>query len=456
MNFNEPSLPKPLPNPVSTSAYIHIPFCRRRCYYCDFAVSVVGDRRHGENFSPIQRYVDVLCQEIRQEGSQDIPQELNHITGLQTIFFGGGTPSLLSVGQLNQILTTLNQRFGIARDAEISIEIDPGTFDQEKLQGFIQAGINRVSLGVQAFQDELLQLCGRSHTVAEIYTALDLIHQVGISNFSLDLISGLPTQTLEHWQASLEKALVIAPPHLSHYDLIVEPVTAFGRSYQPGESPLPSDQMTAQMYCLAQQTLTQAGYHHYEVSNYAKPGYHCRHNLVYWHNFQYYGFGMGAASHLQGDRLIRPRQTQLYFDWVEAGDRLAGAEWVGSPQDRLLETLMLGLRLSEGLNLFALAQDFGEKTVEQILTCLDPYHQKGWVECLEVEGKPFARSSLVDISGREPELTGDKPMTYSGKIRLTDPEGFLFSNTVLASLFHQFSNFEDGSVQVNSSEPLLM
>ncbi|MGB3405097.1 MAG: radical SAM family heme chaperone HemW [Microcoleaceae cyanobacterium] len=404
----------PLKDTIPTSAYLHIPFCRRRCYYCDFAVSVVGDRKQGDNFSPIQRYVDVLCDEIR---TSPIP-----LKRLKTVFFGGGTPSLLSVSQLDQILTVLDQHLGIAKGSEISIEMDPGTFDLKKLNGFVAAGINRVSLGVQGFQDQLLTACGRSHNVAEIYQAVDILRQGGIKNFSLDLISGLPYQTLEFWQQSLAAVLKIAPPHVSIYDLIVEPVTAFGRYYQPGVEPLPTDETTAQMYRLAQQTLTQAGYNHYEISNYAKPGYQCQHNLVYWHNSPYYGLGMGAASYIGQTRLTRPRTRQKYYQWVQSNPSPTDASDLLSSTDILLETLMLGLRLAEGINLTQLSQRFGDCIIEPILTSLAPYQQQGWVR---VTSNRSSETAAPDL-----------------RIELNDPEGFLFSNTILADLFAQLSPTE--------------
>jgi oxygen-independent coproporphyrinogen-3 oxidase len=223
-----------------TSAYIHIPFCRRRCYYCDFPVSVVGDKATGSTSGTIEQYVEVLSQEI--EATPRLSRDL------QTVFFGGGTPSLLSVEQLKHILEILEQRFGIASGAEISLEMDPGTFSLEQLKGYQEAGVNRVSLGVQAFQDELLKACGRSHNSIDIFAAIELLHQVEISDFSLDLISGLPHQTLEQWQESLETAANLAPTHISCYDLIIEPVTAFGRQYAPGVKPLPTDETAAKMY----------------------------------------------------------------------------------------------------------------------------------------------------------------------------------------------------------------
>lgn len=400
------------------SAYLHIPFCRRRCYYCDFAVSVVGDRRHGENSTQIQNYVQVLIQEIQQESVEKSTDPL------QTIFFGGGTPSLLSVAQLEQILKTLDHKFGMAQNAEISMEIDPGTFDLEKLQGYVSLGVNRVSLGVQAFQDELLKLCGRSHTVEEIFSAVDWIEKVGISNFSLDLISGLPNQILETWQDSLNSLCAINPPHVSIYDLIIEDKTPFSRYYQPGETPLPTDETTAEMYRLAQQMLTQRGYDHYEISNYAKPGYQCQHNLVYWKNQSYYGFGMGAASYVEGYRFTRPRKTQEYGAWVEGSNRLEKAEFVNTPLDQFLETLMLGLRLAEGIEIQTLVDHFGQEMIEKLLKLLQPFQQQGLV----LIGDPH--QNLMDS---EPD------QLIEGVIRFTDPEGFLLSNQILSTIFSEFS-----------------
>jgi putative oxygen-independent coproporphyrinogen III oxidase len=403
---------------MPSSAYVHIPFCRRRCYYCDFPVSVVGDKATGSTSGTIEQYIEMLCQEIETTSS--------HGCCLETVFFGGGTPSLLSIEQLGRILNTLDQRFGIAVSAEISIEMDPGTFNREQLKGYQKAGVNRVSLGVQAFQDELLTVCGRSHNASDIFAAVELLGQVEVPDFSLDLISGLPHQTLAQWQDSLETAVKIAPTHISTYDLIVEPVTAFGRQYSPGAKPLPTDEMAAQMYRVAQQVLTTAGYEHYEISNYALPGHQCRHNRVYWENRPYYGFGMGAASYVDGRRFTRPRTRREYYAWVQQLIDLGGI-WdcpETSAADNLLETLMLGLRLAKGLNLSKLTQQFGEKTIEQIWTSLQPYYQKDWVEIVGEDGTTFAHRDAQNLP-------------LKGQLRLSDPEGFLFSNTILADLFSQ-------------------
>ena len=401
------------------SAYIHIPFCRRRCYYCDFPVSVVGDknpttgdRMNGSNSGTIARYVEFLCQEIRQQVSV-----CAHREALTTVFFGGGTPSLLASDQVHSILQTLDQRFGIAVDAEISMEIDPGTFDQAQILGSRTAGVNRVSVGVQAFQEKLLETAGRSHTVEEIYRALDCIDAAGFTNISLDLISGLPHQTLADWETSLDKAIALAPTHLSCYDLTIEPVTAFGRQYKPGIKPLPSDETTAEMYRTAHRVLTAAGYDHYEISNYAKPGYQCRHNRVYWENRPFYGFGMGATSYIAGDRVARPRKTGEYYEWVEKGERGNGEREENGNLDLLLDTLMLGLRLQEGLAIAPLVEQFGEAAIARVWQRLQPYRKTGWVAV-------------------EPESAIE--MAAIKRIRLTNPEGFLFSNVVLTDLFEEF------------------
>ena len=392
---------------IPSSAYVHIPFCRRRCFYCDFPVKVVGDRARGENSPSISNYVEVLRQEIAATPSIGKP--------LETVFFGGGTPSLLSANQITQIIESLVQQFGLSSSAEISMEIDPGTFDLEQLQGYVNAGINRVSMGVQAFEQELLQVCGRSHSVDDIWRSIDIIRQVNIPSFSLDLISGLPHQTLAQWQESLLAAVKIAPNHISIYDLTIEPVTAFGRYYKPGVAPLPTDELTAQMYRQSREILTAAGYEHYEISNYAFAGYQCRHNRVYWENRSYYGFGMGATSYVRGQRYTRPRKTTEYYDWVEELATACGViDCPSTPvEEMLLETLMLGLRLKEGVNLSTLSAVFGAATREKIERCLQPYQKQGWIEFVEKESSEYAQ--------------------------LTDPEGFLFSNVVLATLFERLT-----------------
>ncbi|NCJ06991.1 coproporphyrinogen III oxidase [Synechococcales cyanobacterium C] len=397
----------PQTHTIPRSAYIHLPFCRRRCFYCDFPIAVIGDRQRGEPSRTIADYIATLCQEIAATATAGAP--------LQTIFFGGGTPSLVSPPQIGQILAALTQQFGLDSQVEISMEMDPGTFDAAQVQAYADLGVNRVSLGVQAFQNSLLQACGRTHRVQDIHEAVAWVCQAGILNWSLDLISGLPHQTLSQWQASVEAAIALKPPHLSAYDLVLEPTTAFGKSYQPGNAPLPTDDQAAQMYRWVSARLRAAQYEHYEISNYAQPGYQCRHNRVYWHNQPYYAFGMGATSYRERQRLTRPRTRIGYLQWVAAIQ--ATGTWPqicpDTPSDVLLETLMLGLRLTEGIPIRFLQAQFGAPVVTRLLAGLVPWQQQGYVWI-------------------------DPPKRADPRIRLSDPEGLLFSNAVLGTVWELF------------------
>ena len=392
--------------PSPAAAYIHIPFCRRRCFYCDFPISVLGNQQRGETSGTVESYVDLLCQEIAATA------KLNEHP-LRTVFFGGGTPSLLSVSQLERILAQLDRRFGIDPTAEISMEMDPGTFDLDHLQGYLAAGINRISLGVQALDDAILESCGRYHRTADVYRSVDWLHQIAMPNWSLDLISGLPHQTLADWETGLSKAVALHPHHLSIYDLTVEPQTVFAKRYQPGDAPLPTDDQTATMYRLAQTFLTAQGYDHYEISNYAQPGHPCQHNLTYWRNQPYYGFGLGATSYTQHQRVSRPRTLATYGDWVRAFQRSEGiyADPPTPPPEQLMDRLMLGLRLREGISGEELRALCDAKTWGVLHRVLAPHTATGWVI---VEGDGW----------------GDLR-----RVRLSDPEGFLFSNEVLSDCF---------------------
>ncbi|MGY6530988.1 MAG: radical SAM family heme chaperone HemW [Cyanobacterium sp.] len=388
-----------------TSAYIHIPFCRRRCFYCDFPITVLGNNAGGK-YSPWQReYVDFLCQEIQTINKRES-------SPLETVFFGGGTPSLLALEGLEQILITLENHFSFAKNIEISMEIDPATFSFEQLRAYQKLGVNRISLGVQSFEDQLLQECGRSHSVKDIYKSVEYIHQVGIENWSLDLISGLPHQTIAHWEDSLLRAIALQPNHLSCYDLVIESGTVFGKRYQAGDKPLPKDDTTAQMYRLGATILTENGYNHYEICNYAQKDYHCRHNIVYWQNKPYYGFGMGAASYTHRQRFSRPRTRKEYFEFVNQLVKDRGKiDWeTTTPNEELLDTFMLGLRLKEGVNLTLIEKKFGIETIVKIIEILQPY----------------LKQKLAILSQDKTNL------------RLSDPEGFLYSNSVLTPLFIEF------------------
>ncbi|MBC7883101.1 MAG: coproporphyrinogen III oxidase [Anaerolineae bacterium] len=382
-----PQISTEQPSILPTAAYLHIPFCQTHCRYCDFAVTIGTE-------DLIEKYVQYLLQEIAFT-----PTELQ---GLETVYFGGGTPSLLSSNQLERLIDALSKRFGISANAEISLEANPGTFDRAKLQAYQRAGINRLSLGVQAFQDHLLRLCGRSHGVAEVYASVKIIQELGFDNFNLDLIFGLPEQSLADWEASLQAVLAIAPTHVSLYDLIIEENTPFGRLYQTDRPPLPTDEETVEMYLKTIEVLGNAGYEHYEIANFARPGYQCKHNRVYWKNQPYYGLGVGATGYVYKQRVERPRNLYEYFTWVETG-QFTVTESVTS-QEELTDTLLLGLRLTEGIMLESLDKRFGKSLVAQMLHVLQPSIDSGYMQVIHE------------------------------KMQLIVPQGFLFSNEVFALL----------------------
>ena len=406
---------------IPVSAYLHIPFCRRRCYYCDFPISVLGDKTNTNTSGSISEYVQFLCEEIKITPTYNRP--------LKTVFFGGGTPSLLPPRYLDKILATLDQQFGICADAEISMEMDPGTFSLEQLSDYKTLGVNRFSLGIQSFDDKLLEKSGRFHRYKDIEQSIDFIYKTNIINFSLDLISGLPYQTLEDWKSSLEKAIKIQPSHISCYDLVLEPVTAFGKQYKPGKFPLPDDDNTMLMYKMGQRILTEAGYEHYEISNYAQQGYQCLHNLVYWQNKPYYGLGMGAASYSNNQRFTRPRTRKDYYQWIEKlkqSDYSLDCDYLDTI-DIILETFMLGLRLKKGVDWSKIYTSFGENIIKLIYKILLPYYQQKLVYFQDINDK-----FITEIK--------DNNLHDINRVMLSDPDGFLLSNTILADLFAQLES----------------
>jgi oxygen-independent coproporphyrinogen-3 oxidase len=300
------------------SAYLHIPFCHRRCFYCDFPVVPLGDRADGAHSASIAAYLLLLHQEIAASAAGP---------PLSTIYIGGGTPSLLTPEQVAGLIQTLRIRFGLAPGAEITLEMDPASFDRERLEEMLAAGVNRVSLGGQSFDDGVLERLGRRHRRLDLIQAAGWLRQARragrLRSWSLDLIQGLPQQELADWERQLEQAVALDPPHLSVYDLIVEPGTVFARLQQRGQLPLPEPDLGADLMELSWERLTAAGYGHYEISNYARPGHASRHNRVYWSGAGWWGFGLGATSAPFGRRLARPRTRAAYARWLEQGGAAA-------------------------------------------------------------------------------------------------------------------------------------
>lgn len=380
------------------SAYVHIPFCHRRCFYCDFPVVPLGDKADGASSGSVAAYLELLHRDIA--ASPGGPP-------LATVYLGGGTPSMLSSAQVAAILEALERRFGLAPGAELSLELDPASFDQARLAGYLAAGINRVSLGGQSFDDGVLADLGRRHRGADLREAagwLGLAQRRGdLASWSLDLIQGLPSQNVAHWDDQLSAALALEPPHLSVYDLSIEPGTVFERRLALGELALPPEDLAADLMDLTWSRLTAAGYGHYEVSNYALPGHASRHNRVYWSGAGWWGFGMGATGAPRGRRRAHPRTRAGYAEALAARAEEPADAGEGMPFD---ERLMVGLRCREGVNLERLARQENLKAsqLEGLRQRLATYEQRG---LLRIEGPRW---------------------------RLADPEGLALSNGVLREL----------------------
>ncbi len=394
------------------SLYLHFPFCARKCAYCDFCSRVPAPGEMG-------RYLQALRQEIEARAAEAEGRVV------QTVYFGGGTPTLYPVEDLAEILDLLRKHFalrpesppasipplsrrqrdrdegnGLTRHSplplEITCEANPGTVDETYLRRLREAGVNRLSLGVQSFRAPELRLLGRLHTSEQAREAVAAARAAGFDNLNLDLITALPGQTLAHWEENLDTALSLAPEHLSCYGLALEPGTPLAEAVARGDLvPLPEDTAAALWEC-TDEVLAAAGYEHYEISNFARPGFRCRHNLNYWRNGEYVGFGISAASYLQekatraflatrgrsaagrAQPLEAPaplyRRSRNVADIDEYMRRLEGGESAEaeseclSPARRLAETIMLALRTAEGVDPASLRVEFGETLV----TALEP------------------------------------------------------------------------------------
>ncbi|MBI2881523.1 MAG: radical SAM family heme chaperone HemW [Candidatus Tectomicrobia bacterium] len=332
------------------SIYVHWPYCPSRCHYCDFNTYAVG-RGAPRLF---EDYLAALKAELRGRLGEIPTGPGGAFPRVQTIFFGGGTPSLIPPESVAQWMDLLRSLLPVAEDAEVTLEANPGTVSTERLEGFGRAGVNRLSLGVQSLQDTELRFLGRLHDAETARKAVQCARRAGFENFSLDLIHGLPNQTLPEWGETLDGALEMRPPHLSAYELTLEPGTPLARRL----SFTLSEERLAEMHLWTQERLSAAGYEHYETSNYARPGFRCRHNLVYWRGGDYLGLGAGAHSYLGGLRSRNIRPPEAYQASVrERGHAVEETERL-APLRAAGEALMMGLRLREGVDL----AEVGERT----------------------------------------------------------------------------------------------
>ena len=356
--------------------YVHIPFCVRHCAYCDFntyvekAQSVI-----------VHATVEAICKDIAQ-ASREVEETASGSRRLgerpiRTIFFGGGTPTFLEGAQLERIVRAIRDHFTLLPDAEISSEANPGSSDAARFERMQGAGFNRLSIGVQSFDDTLLVALDRFHTAGEAENALRLAQKAGFDNLSLDLMFGLPKQTTGLWEASLDRALALGTTHLSLYALTLEAGTRFERLHAGGKLDLPDEDAELEMYERSIALLSEAGYEHYEVSNFARPGFRCRHNLVYWHNEEYLGVGPGAVSYVAGRRWKRERLPARYIQKVNTGADLAVESEQLTLEETLGETIMLGLRLRDGLPLSRLRDRFHIDPLLRFAPQLERLTQRG-------------------------------------------------------------------------------
>ena len=331
--------------------YIHIPFCRQKCFYCDFP-SFAGREKK------IDRYLQALEQEfalLRQRvHSKDNARDTERKFAPRTIYIGGGTPTALSAHQMKKLLKIVQKDVVVAEVEEFTVEMNPGTVDREKLWLLQQAGVNRLSVGVQSFDDNCLKKIGRIHTAQEAVDTIELAHNLGFDNISLDLIYGLPQQDIEILTKSVERALTLPVQHISIYGLQLEEGTAFHRMEALGKLQLPADALVEAMHDYIVEKLPEAGYQRYEISNYALPGYESKHNLSYWQDVDYLGLGSGAHSYWQGTRYENPRSIDDYISALEAGRLPATLEEQVDRQAHMEEFCFLGLRTAAGIdkNLF--------------------------------------------------------------------------------------------------------
>jgi oxygen-independent coproporphyrinogen III oxidase len=348
--------------PEATSLYFHIPFCVHRCAYCDF-------NTYAGQQDSIPGYVHALCKELQAVG-ESAPGKIP----VYTLFFGGGTPSLLCAAQFESIFNTIREHFDLAADAEISLEANPGTCSSDYLKDLRSLGFNRISFGVQSANPEELHLLERIHSYSDVVDAVKWSRQAGFDNLNLDLIYGLPEQTLDRWQSTLNLILGLHPEHFSLYALTLEHGTPFGRWSSRGLLPIPDPDAAAEMYEWAGEILSVAGYEQYEISNWSLPGRQCRHNLQYWRNLTYLGLGAGAHGFAEGYRYSNVLRIKTYMDRLAESNNqivrypLSPAtvnQHKNIPREDMQETMMTGLRLTqEGVSVQIFRERFGVDLME--------------------------------------------------------------------------------------------
>ena len=330
-----------------TSAYVHIPFCTQICYYCDFSKVFIKNQ-------PVDSYLEHLLQEFH---SYDIQK-------LRTLYIGGGTPTALSASQLEVLLDGLTKNLDLSMLEELTIEANPGDLDADKIAVLQNSAVNRVSLGVQTFDDKMLKKIGRSHTEKDIYENIDRLKLAGFDNISIDLIYALPGQTMDQVRDNVAKAISLDIPHMSLYSLILENHTVFMNRMRRGKLPLPKEELEAEMFEYIIAELEKAGFEHYEISNFSKLGFESRHNLMYWDNAEYYGIGAGASGYVDSVRYKNHGPIRHYLKAVEEGSARINEEHL-SQREQMEEEMFLGLRKKSGVSMARFEEKF-ERSFQEL------------------------------------------------------------------------------------------
>jgi oxygen-independent coproporphyrinogen III oxidase len=375
--------------------YLHIPFCRSRCSYCDFATDVY---RSGE---AVERYVAALCKEIatyrERVGATVGGGRVS--ANIDTVYFGGGTPSLLAPRQVESILNEVRSTFSVASASEITMEMNPATVTPETLEEYRNLGVNRASFGVQTFDDTELKRLARGHNAQDARDTFRMLRDAGYGNISFDLIAGLPRQTLADWERNLDEALTMRPEHLSLYLLEIHESTPLAEQIRSERQPLPDEELAAEMYEMMLSKVAAAGYEQYEISNFARPGFESRHNSKYWTLDPVYGLGVSAHSFDGSERYANDRDTNAYVKKIEAK---VAVEVMRETVDLASEFIFLGLRLNQGISFEEFRRRFGDELRERY----------------PVEIADLSDKGLISVSNE--------------RMRLTD-KGMLFSNEVFAA-----------------------
>lgn len=364
------------------AVYVHIPFCTNKCYYCDFNSYV-------HKGQPVEDYLDALFREMELTVAEEPPGEI------ASVFIGGGTPTVLTPEQLARLLAAIRHYFPKWKaDCEVTVEANPGTVDWEKLAALREGGVNRLSIGAQSFDVSILKRLGRIHRPEDTLRSVELARRAGFENLSIDLMFGLPDQTMEQLQDTLRQALALRLPHYSIYSLIIEENTPYYTWYHQGRLALPGEDEELAMYLTAIAEMQKAGYHHYEISNFCRPGKASRHNLTYWRNEEYYGFGAGAHGFLNQCRYENIREIGPYIQRLRLGQRPVRHSHKVSRREAMEDFMMLGLRLRDGVEWDRFRERFRVSIREVFPDVLDDLEKEGLIE-VDQWGIRLSRQGLL-------------------------------------------------------------